>query len=262
MQKIETIDCQDLSFSAALSKNRIDRAVGALGVGVIRRLLCFALYLLGLNRMDIGRSLGLPAETVKSVIKTLLRDGLSALHDRRRQSPTLTPPPCPQLPPVVLTQEQDVVVLDLGGQDRLLKLDQNDPLQLRIVLLSLLNSGLLTAQQVAEAIGLSGARTKSLAQQLLDDGALSLIDRRQGQKQDYRVTAEIKAEIIQQFTVDIITAGQTSGTKISEELNQRCRITLPARTVRHHLGKLGLPKIKHSLPELVSALKKNSNDGA
>jgi hypothetical protein len=90
----------------------------------------------------------------------------------------------------------------------------------------------------------------------MQDAALSLVDKREGQKQDYRVTPVMKAELIQQFAVDVITGEPTSGSSISSQLQQRCQITIPARTVRHHLGRLGLSRIKHSLPELVGSIKK------
>jgi predicted transcriptional regulator len=126
----------------------------------------------------------------------------------------------------------------------------------------MLNSGLLTNQQVAEAIGLTLQRTTALAQELMQSGAVSLLDRREGQKQEYRVTPAIKAELIQQFALDVITGEPASGASLSDQLKKRCEITISARTIRYHLGKLGLPRIKHSLPQLVAAVKKTSENGA
>ena len=209
METIRIINCQDLAFSDRLSRDRLDQASEAFGADVIRRLLCFALYLLGLNRNEIGESLYLPAETVKSIIKTLMRDGLGALQDRRRKAPTFVPQPCRKLPPVRLKHEGQSMVVDFGAQDRQLKLSRHDPLQLRIVLLSMLNCGLLTNHQVAETVDLTPPHTKALAQRLSHHGAVSMVDRRQGQKQDYRLPAEIKAELIQQFAVDVITGAKT-----------------------------------------------------
>ena len=79
---------------------------------------------------------------------------------------------------------------------------------------------------------------------------------RQGQKQDYRVPSDVKAELIQQFAVNVITSGRTSGSAISAELKEHCNNPIPARTVRYHLARMGLGKIKGSLPQLVSAVKK------
>lgn len=261
METIRIINCQDLSFSGKLSRDRIDRAIEALGANVIRRLLCFALFLLGLNRQDIAKALDMPAETVKSTIKTIISDGLSALQDRRQRRSRPSPPICRQLPPIALKQQDQLIVVDLGAPDRQLKMDKHDALQRKTVLLTLLNCGLLTKQQVAEAIGLTQPHTTALARQLMQKGALSLADQRKGQKQDYRVNPRIKAELIQQFAVDAITGGEISGASISDQLKERCRITISPRTVRHHLDKLGLSKIKRSLPELVATVKKTSKGG-
>lgn len=252
------IHCHELPFSRKLSRERIDRALETLGSDVIRRLLCFALYLLGLNRQAIAKTLDMSAETVKSTIKAIMRDGLSALKDRRRRHSQPSPPICPQLPPITVIQQDQVIVVDLGAPDRQLKIDKHDALQQKTVLLTMLNSGLLSKQQVAEAIGLTQPHIASLARQLREKGAISLADQRKGQMRDYRVSPQIKAELIQQFAVEAVTGGATSGASISEQLKERCQITISPRTVRHHLDKLGLSKIKHSLPELIAVEKKTS----
>lgn len=72
----------------------------------------------------------------------------------------------------------------------------------------------------------------------------------------------MKAELIQQFAADVITHGRTSSLIISEELRQRCSVTVPERTVRHHLFRLGLRGITRSLPQLVAAEKKTSKNSS
>ena len=258
MPNTPLIDCQNLSFSPQLSENRIHQAQQTLGSVVVQRTLCFALYLLGVNRNAIGQSLGIPVETVKSIIKAVNRNGLAALEDRRRRVSTFLPKAQPELPPVTLREEEDHIVVDLGG--RYLKLSRQDPLQLKTVLLSMFTNGLLSNRQVAAAIGLTPSHTATLAGRLNQKGAHALVDRRQGQKQEYRVPAPVKAELVQQFALDIITSGQTSGNKISTELKERCDISVPARTVRHHLAQMGLRGIKQSLPQLLTALKKTSSN--
>ena len=151
-------------------------------------------------------------------------------------------------------------MVDLGVSGRYLKLSRQNPVQLKTVLLSMFNNDLLSKRQVAEAIKLTPSHTAPLARRLNEEGTRSLVDRRQGQKQEYRVTAPVKAELVQQFAVDIITSGQTSGSKISTELKERCNISVPARTVRHHLAQMGLRGIKQSLPQLLAVVKKTSSN--
>ncbi len=244
MQKMPLIDCRSLIFSPQLSENRMAQVLEAFGLGVLQRILCYALYLLGLNRSAIGRTLGIPSETAKSIIKAVSKEGLVAFEDRRRSCSAFLPQAPAQPPPITLREEEDHVVVDFGIQDRSITLSREDPLQLKTVLLSMVTP----------------SHTATLARRLHENGALSLVDQRQGQKQDYRVTPKVKAELIQQFAVDVITRGRTSSSALSEELRQRCSIAVPDRTVRHHLSRLGLGGITRSLPQLVAALKKTSSN--
>jgi hypothetical protein len=256
MKKIPLIDCQNLVFSTQLAKNRMDHAHKVFGPGVLQRFLCYALYLFGLNRKAIGQVLDIPKETAKSIIKTINQHGLRALEDRRQQSSILRPKLPQEAKPVTLREEQNKIIVDLGISNRMLQLNREDPLQVKTILLTLLNNGLLKNRQVAEALHITPTYTAILAHRIDEKGAVSLLDQRQGQKQDFRVPQEVKAEVVQQFALDVITSGQTSGRAISAELKERCDILIPERTVRHHMARMGLGKIKKSLPELVSAVKK------
>ena len=256
MKNLPLIDCQSIVFSTRLAENRMNQAEQLFGSGVIQRMLCYALYLLGANRRAIGQAFGIPPETAKSIIKAISRDGLVALEDRRRTLSTFLPQSLPVPQPITGREEEGHIVIDFGTSGRVLKVSQQDPLQVKTIVLSMLNSGLLTKRQVAEVLHITPLYTATLARRLDEQGALSLVDQRQGQKQDYRVPRELKAELIQQFALDVITSGQTSGSAISAELKERCNITISARTVRYHLARMGLRKIKRSLPQLVSAVKK------
>jgi transposase len=252
-------DCQNLAFSHSLAQDRIKRAQQSLGKNIVQRLLCFALYLLGVNRRAIGQVLGIPTETAKSIIKAVTKNGLPALEDRRCRSVSVqTPYPTVQIKPISVHTSQDAVIVEFGTKHRQLKIPLQNSLQIKTILLSMLNSGLMKQRQVADVIGLTPAHTANLARRLDSEGVNALIDKRQGQQFDYRITPEIKAELVQQFALDIITRGKTSGQAISKALQQRCQLTIPARTVRHHLSQLGLPSIKNSLPQLVASIKKSS----
>jgi transposase len=257
-QDLRIIDCQNLTFSSSLAQERLQRTKQSLSKNIVQRLLCFALYLLGVNRRAIGQVLGLPAETAKSIIKAVSKNGLPALEDRRCRGSASQPPPLLPVDPISVHTNQELVIVEFGIGDRRLQIPRQNSLQAKVILLSMLNSGLLSQRQVADVIGLTPAYTATLARQLDNEGLNALIDNRQGQKSDYRITPEVKAELVQQFAVDIISRGTTSGEAISRELQERCRITIPARTVRYHLGRMGLSKLKSSLPQLVSAVKKSS----
>jgi transposase len=257
-QNLLLIDCQNLAFSSPLAKDRMQRAQQLLGSNVIQRFLCFALYLLGVKRSAIGGAIGISPETAKSIIKAINADGLCALEDRRRTLSIFLPQSQPQPAPITIGKAEEHIVIDFGVEGRQLLMPGENVLQIRTVLLSMLNSGLLSNRQVAEVIGLTPSHTATLARRLEHEDISSLIDKRQGQKSEYRVTPRIKAELVQQFVVDTVAHGKASSEAISAELKKRCQIIISARTVRHHLAGIGLPVIKHTLPKLLAEVKKNS----
>ena len=130
--------------------------------------------------------------------------------------------------------------------------------QKRVVLLSLLNSGILHYSEVAVSLNLSVDRTRKLARKLEKEDVKGILDQRQGQKQDYRFTPEIKAELIQQFVVEAVAERPTGSEQLAQKLHDRCQLTLSARSILAHISKLGLPNIKNSLIENLTALKKKS----
>ena len=62
MKKIPLIDCQNVVFSTQLAENRMDQAQKVFGPGVLRRFLCYALYVFGVNRKTIGQVLDIPKD--------------------------------------------------------------------------------------------------------------------------------------------------------------------------------------------------------
>jgi len=248
------IECQQASFSLELQHQRLTQAQGVLGEKVLRRLLCFTLYLLGVDRSSIGDLMDVPPGTIRSVVRAILHDGLPALEDRRRGYSTFLPPPQRTMKIRIQTGEQGVSV-DFDTMGRL-EIPQENTLQMRVVLLTMLRSGLLSTRDVSEVLGLSAVHTLNLARKLHTDDVPALIDKREGQKQEYRFTADVKAELIQQFVLDVVAGGRVSGRLLSEHLQERSKLSLSGRSIRDHIGKLGLSRIKKSLPDLLAALKK------
>ena len=248
------IDCRSASFSAALQQQRVGQARKILGEKVVRRILCFALYLLGFERSSIAELTGSPAGTVRSIVRAVLHGGVPAFEDRRKRSSTFLAPQTKGMKVTVRQQEQAVNV-DFEGTGRL-QIPGKNHLQSRAVLLTLLGSGLVSTRDVSMVLGLSTVHTLNLARALEREDIQGLIDKREGQKQEHRFTAEVKAELIQQFVLDIVAEGRTSGKSISEHLLKRCELRLSERSIRDQLSKLGLSRIKESLPDLLSDLKK------
>ena len=247
-----------LSFSETHSNKRVEAASKTLGEGVVKRVLAFALFLMGARREDIARHLSIPLGTFLSLLTRIARHGLPAVEDRRHRHSEFLPLPERPRPAPRVTSKKSEIVLNFGGQGRTVSIPTSNSLQTKVFLLTLLHNGFLDRTRVADLLGYSSTHTARMARQLAEGDVAALLDKRQGQKEDYRVTPEVKAELVQQFAVDVIARGKTSGEAISVELQDRCGIALPARTVRHHLARMGLPAIRHSLPQLLDAVKKTS----
>jgi len=250
------LSCQELESSTKLSKERLDRAINVFGESVIKRFICFTLYLLGITRSSIAKQLNMPTETVKTIIKNLHHSGIPALEDRRYSTSSFLPKE-KKVKTFKVKTSQEWIHIDLGAEQKL-KIPLNNKLQARTILLTLLSSGLLSTKQVAELIGLSNVQTKVIAKKLEREDISSLLDKRQGQKKDYVIDSEIKAELIQQFAVNAAIKRNNSSQALADDLNKRCNFDLSSRTIRYHIEKLGLSKIKQTLPKLIDTLKKNS----
>jgi len=247
---------QNILFSDTLSHQRMVRAQKILGARVVNRIICFALYLLGVDRETIARLQKTPAGTVKSIIRAVLHGGLPAFEDRRKGTSGFLPPREPKAPEVTVSVEKDSIIVALGNF-REIRIPRKNSQQARAILLTMFNNGLLKSGEVAEALDITTAHVLNLARGLNTDGISALIDKRQGQQQEYRFPPEVKSEVIQQFVVDIVVEGHTSGRLLSERLEDRCRLSLSERTIRHHVKELGLARIKRTLPSLLEAVKKN-----
>ena len=253
------MDCHHVEFSPTKSEERINRALQVFPEGLLMRLLAFALHLLGARRQVVAALVDMPEESVKTAVRLAMRDGFPALRDRRRSegSPIANTSPSP--PRVTARREGESYVVEFGPNGKSLRIPITFRVQARTVLLSLVNAGLVSVQETAAALGLHAAHCRELARKLAHhDVVESLVDKRQGQKQDYLVGPEQKAELIQQLAARAITGQSTSSAVLAEEVNERTQAGVSPRTVRWHIQKLGLNHIKKTLPQLVETLKKTS----
>ncbi len=253
------MNCREIECSPEKSEERINRALQVFPKKLLMRMLAFTLHLLGAKRRDVAALVDMPEESVKTVVRLVLRDGFHALRDRRRSAGPTIVTESPIQPHISARREEEWYVVDFGPSWGVLRIPVTFRVQARTVLLSLVNADLLSAQESATALGIHASHCRELAQKLAShDVVESLIDKRRGQKQDYLVGPEQKAEIIQQLAARAITGRSTSSNVLAEVVNDKTDAGLSARTVRWHIQKLGLTRIKETLPQLVETLKKTS----
>jgi biotin operon repressor len=255
------MNCDNLRLDEDLHKQRIAQAQGILGAEVVSKILGYGLFLLGALRSDIASFIDMPPGSVRSLIRAMHQRGLPALEDQRSKTSSFKPP-APVTETVTLASSPALSQvgsswrIELGLSNLNIDIPDSNPLQKRIVLLTLLANGLLSRHEVAQALGLSEDRTAKLARLLQERDVQSVMDQRHGQQQDYRFTPEIKSELIQQFVLDVVDQGKASGEQLAANLKRRCNIVLSPRTILHHVSSLGLKRISRSLPDQLSELQK------
>ena len=248
----------DLHFSKTHSNKRIEKAYDSLGVKIVNRIIGFTLFLLGAKREDIAQHVQIPMGTFLSFLTRTDQYGLLAFEDRRKSEyKKIVKTEAPVKVSLEVTEQN--VIIQLGGNSQAIIIPRKNLLQCKVILLTFVKNGLLTAKEVSEVLGFSVRHTRDLNVKMHEGDVYWLIDKRKGQIQDYRFTPEIKAELIQQVAANAITGKPTSSRAVSQHIKERCNLVLPDRSVRLHMNKLGLPQISKSLPALVEDLKKIQN---
>jgi len=255
------MDCRDIEFSAEKSQQRLERYLRVFSPELLNRILAFALYLLGVKRQVVAARVGMPEDSIKTILRTIQRDGFAAVRDRRyskEQTHASSHTPARD-PKVSVHIDGKYCVVDVGIANKEIRILLDNKIHLRTLLLSLCHCGLLTANDVSVVLGISTAHCRELAGKLAShDVVETLVDQRQGQQQDYLVGTEVKAQIIKHFAALAVTGRSTSGDSLAQALKEANEISLSPRTIRWHMNKLGLNSIKKTLPALVDSLKKTA----
>ena len=157
---------------------------------------------------------------------------------------------------VNLCKDDNHLIIKFSPTGADVKIAHENTIQAKTLLLSMLNSGLLSATDVSRALGVTSAHVRELGKKLEQDDVLGLINKRRGQTKNYRITPEVEALLIQQFAAHAVTGKSTSSIVLAQELNKESEVNVSDRTVRVHTKKLGLATIAKSLPKLVATLKK------
>lgn len=245
------INCHDIEFYQKLSYSRFKSAKAIFGEKVIKRIIGFSLFLLGAKRNIISNLINIPVNTFKSFIKNLFSTGISTFEDRRIKNKTKKSIE----KKVEITIQCGTAMVNLQLKDKIIIPDKNK-LQLKTIILTLLTNGIIKSTDAAKILNISISNTYYNAKKLEEKDIFGLLDKRIGQLNDYVVTPEVKAELIQQYAIACITNQGTSGKSLSTQLKNRCNLDLSERTIRYHIKKLGLDKVKFTLPGLLEKLKK------
>jgi len=231
-----------------------------LGESVVTKILGIALYWMGGRRPEIAAELGIPENSLRTTVRVVLRDGPAAFEDRRhnhRQSAFL-PPPQPASEGLTLAREDNRIAIRFGAMNEALTIPAGNRFQSRVVLLSLVDSGLISPGDAAEVLELSSVHVRHLASRLAEGDVEALLDKRRGQQKQHVLTPEAQSEIVLQCSANAVTGRSTSSRAIAADIGERCELALSDRTLRYCIARLGLGKLRTDLPELVDRIKRGS----
>jgi len=245
----------DPTCSDSRAAQRQKAAEEVLGPAVVSRIVGFALFLLGERRECASERVGMPLNTFLSFLTRMNRVGLDGLRDRR-EKPTVVAPA--EALRIHCVQGQDDVVLRFLPSNSELSLPEGNPVQKKVVVLTLLSNDLLSAKAAAELLGVSPGYVRSLERRLADGDAAALLDRRCGQQQDYRVDEELKGKLVVRWAANAASGKVCSSRALAGELRDESNIEIADRTIRHHMKKLGLVGMAGAVRDLVEGIKKGS----
>lgn len=233
--------------SESLSQKRITRAVNTLGKGVVFRILAFASYLMGWSYKDIARSFGYSVPGLKSLVQQVLSQGVERFVDQRRKDawqPPLVESPA-EKGEVSLEKKDDGVVVHI--QKVSLFIREEDTLSRKTLAMLLIDSGVMTQKKAAEITGTKPLAVSKNFQAFKAEGAAGLVDKREGQKQDYRFSPEVKGELIYGYSMKALENIRPSSSILARHLSSVFGRPFSRRSVSYHLGQTGLnlvgPKI-------------------
>lgn len=261
MSELINLHCQNLSFDQILSARRLKKVQSIFPIKILLNIICLSLYLLGMKRSMIASTLGLSPNTVRTKIRLFLRDGIPAIFDRRKTNVVSQVQEKPGASPkrkAVIEQTTEEIVFRI--RDICIAIPKHNYLQARVVLMTFVQNKVITKAEAAKSLNLSSVHIGYLCNELKNKDIHSFLDKRKGQKQDYIFTPEVKAQLIQIFTINSLTGKKTSGKAIGEKLEAMYETKFSERSVRFHMSKLGLRQIKNTLPVQYELEKKTGND--
>ena len=256
MNELNKIDCRPLTFSPDLSANRLSKAQLIFGEKVLKRIIVFCLYILGMRRSEISEVVKLPENTIRTMLKAILKDGFIAFFDRRKNQVDilvgLRDKPIKKKD-IIINELRDKYQVSINGTD--IFISKKNRHQLKAMLLTFAENRLISKTYAGKVLNISSSHVGYLINNMSENDLICLIDKRRGQQKDYVFTPELKSELIVQFAVNAATGKPTSSPVLAKDLEQRISHKLSERSIRFHINNLGLKDKSAKLWELIGLKK-------
>lgn len=238
---LNRMDCPQLpgDQSLVLGQKRLAKAAEALGQDVLVRLIVFVLYILGFQRSYLADLFGYEVSGIKTLVDRVLDNKIEGFFDHRRFQPA-------EKQPVSITRVGDFQ--EIRVLEKIILVPDGDLLAKKIITVTLAEADMLSNREAADILGYTPQAFGRLRERYRQHGSTGLIDQRQGQKMDYKVTSEVKAELIYQICANAAEGKPFTSHDIWNALNEIFpEKGISPRTIRYYLNKLGVSLIMDRL---------------
>jgi hypothetical protein len=208
------------------------------------------------RRIEIAQAVKLPENTVRTMLKTISRNGVASLLNRRKKRFEVMEDTVSKLSKkenIEITERNDRYQISINGTDIFILKSNRD--QLKAMVLTFAENGLITKIYAGKILNISSSHVGYLINNVTENDLSCLIDQRKGQQKNFVFTPEIKSELIVQFAVNATTGRSTSSPVLAKDIEQRTSHELSPRSIRFHINSLGLKGKAAQLWELVGLKK-------
>jgi hypothetical protein len=121
-----------------------------------------------------------------------------------------------------------------------IKLNKTDKLSKKVLTSILVDAGALKQIDAAKTLNCNRLAVNSNCKRYKTEGAEGLIDKRIGQRSDYKITSEVKYDIIKEYLSSVFNDVAPSINIVTEQLNKNGSDIFSEKTIAIHMKKLGL----------------------
>lgn len=233
-----------------MSEKRIDRAIELLGEEVVYRILAFSSYLLGWSQQEVAESFNYSVPGLKSLVQQVLMQGAERFMDQRKNEalPKSTDRKIvEEMTPVEIRidGDEDNVIIDI--KSAILKLNTDDTLLRKVITMVLVDSEVLSKKAAADIMGSQPLAVIKNYKVFKEEGTKGLVDKRTGQKEDYKFDSKVKGELCYGYSMNILKGEKTSDSKLARYLTDALGREFSRRSVSYHMNLMGLNIIRSRL---------------
>lgn len=228
------------------AQSRISQSNTSIGSDVTARMLRYSLYTLGFSYRFISKNLNISEAGLKTLVQEVHKKGIIRLLDKRKveissASSDTTKQPIPEgIGGTIETSETEEYNEFHFNAPFSIKLKKTDKLGKKVLTSILVDAGALKQIDAAKTLNCNRLAVNSNCKKYKTEGAEGLIDKRIGQRSDYKITSEVTYDIIKEYLSSVFNDVAPSIKIVTEQLNKNGSDIFSEKAIAIHMKKLGL----------------------